>query len=61
MTSPAERPEIERVLCMLTALRAMRDGHCAGELRSAFNDAADRLDVLVSKLAQAARAGEERQ
>lgn len=36
---------------MLARLRTMRDGCEFGELRSAFNDAADRLAVLESKLA----------
>jgi hypothetical protein len=39
----------------LTELRALRDHEPAGELRSAYNDACDRLDVLVSKIRGAAQ------
>lgn len=49
----AEAAEIQG---MLSRLRTLRDGY-EGELRHAFNDAADRLDVLESKLHHGAGAG----
>lgn len=42
--------QAEQVRIMLARLRTMRDGCEFGELRSAFNNAADRLAVLESKL-----------
>lgn len=41
---------------MLDRIRAMRDACPSGELRRAFNEAADGLDVLESKLTHGADA-----
>ncbi|KTT15860.1 hypothetical protein [Pseudacidovorax intermedius] len=55
MADPRPR-QAAQVRDMLARLRTMRDGCEFGELRSAFNDAADRLAVLESKLTHGADA-----
>lgn len=46
---------VDKVQGILSEIREMRESLApkAGELRSVFNEAADRLDVLASKISQA--------